>query len=162
VREERSPPTEPPPKILDSEVVLSWARIDDSVRFTGRLHHFVDGQRLGAVPCLAIVQGSTSDELFVHHCDAAWRTLATTPGGRSLDAAKLAVERWYDGAGHLWVDTGTTPAQAAELLQEHWSPFVCSFCGKDPTQILSLIQAPTARICNECVLSFHQWLVTEP
>lgn len=57
---------------MDGATVLEYAIVDDSVTFTGRLHLYHGGKRVGPVPCLAICKNLDMDELLLLHCDTSW------------------------------------------------------------------------------------------
>jgi len=145
-------PSGGPPEIIDSAVVLSWAKVDRSIRFTGRLHLYVAGQRLGKVPRIAIARDRTGS-ILVLFCNRRWRSLGATDRATSLSQTKKFVAQWYEGIDSRWVDTGLTARQARKLLKDYWAPFACSFCGQVDYQ--AIVIATAARICNRCVESFH-------
>ena len=98
-----------PPELLDSAKVLEYAVVDDSVTFTGKLHLFHDGERVGPVPCLAICRDPNFDELLLLHCDSSWNVLAgqiwNSPGASpvtTVDEVKRRAEIYYSGIGRKW------------------------------------------------------------
>ena len=93
----------PPPPVLDSARVISYAFVDDvPFRKWGAL--IVEGRPLEHVPCLAIAAnagGSVGPMLF--HCDGHWNVLGCT-GGDAVDELKARAEKNYPGVGTRWVD----------------------------------------------------------
>ena len=101
----------PPPPVIDSSRVLSYAFVDDiSYRRAGAL--YVDDQLLEHVPRLAICTdlGEDIGPLLVH-CDEEWRVLGTT-SAETVDAIKQCAERTYPGVAARWVDVNVTTEDA--------------------------------------------------
>lgn len=93
----------PPPPVLDSARVISYAFVEDiPYRKWGAL--IVDGQLLEHVPCLAICTNlgeNIGPSLF--HCDSQWNVLGCT-GGDAVDELKARAEKNYPGVEARWVD----------------------------------------------------------
>jgi hypothetical protein len=102
--------SEAPPPIIDGATVLEYAVIDDSVRFTGRLHLYHGEKRVGPVPRLAICKDPDMDDLLLFHCDTSWSVQAAQiwnapgkPAVTSVDEVKRRAEEAYSGLAAKWV-----------------------------------------------------------
>ena len=99
----------PPPPLLDSAKVLEFAVVDSSVRFTGNLHLFHGGERVGPVPCLAIGRDPAVEGLLLFHCDDDWNVLAAqiwnSPDRAvvaTVEEVKQRAEQYYSGISAKW------------------------------------------------------------
>ena len=100
---------EPPDSILEDADVVAFAAVPASAVFTGRLHLFADGVRIGRVPNLAICQPHNERGLFLLHCDESWDMVAIQtwngPGVErimTIEAMKIEAERYYEGLMPSW------------------------------------------------------------
>ena len=99
-----------PPRVLDGAQVLEYAILDSSVRFTGKLHLFHGGKRVGPVPCLAICRDPNLKELLLLHCDENWNVLGgeiwnapDRPPVTTVEEVKVRAENAYAGVTSKWV-----------------------------------------------------------
>src|SRR5262245_22403310 len=98
-----------PPPVLDSARVLEFAVVDSSVRFTGALHLYHGGERVGPVPCLAICRDPNVDGLLLFHCDKNWNVLGAQiwnnpdrPVVATVEGVKERAEEYYSGISSKW------------------------------------------------------------
>jgi hypothetical protein len=98
-----------PPPVLDSARVLEFAVLDESVRFTGKLHLSHGDVRIGAVPGLAICRDPGVDGLLLFHCDENWNVVAAQiwnnpdrPTIATVDEVKERAEKYYSGISSKW------------------------------------------------------------
>jgi hypothetical protein len=120
----------PPPPVLCSARVLAYAVIPDEIPFTDRAIAFIDGERLGRVPCVAIVeafQSSPTDMLLIY-CDEEWGVIAA--GGGDLVSLRRRMELNYPGVSNLWVDMDTPVDVALKYYDEHVGSWRCAVCRK--------------------------------
>jgi hypothetical protein len=103
-----------PPRTIDGAAVLEYAIVDEAVSFTGRLHLYHGGQRVGPVSRLAICKNPDMDELLLFHCDSAWRVqgaqIWNAPGKppmTAVDEVKRRAEDAYAGLSAKWVKLST-------------------------------------------------------
>jgi hypothetical protein len=124
-------PKNPPPPVIDSARVVSYAFVDDiPYRQYGRL--FVGDTLLEAVPRLAIVVNLGKDiGPMLYHCDEEWKVLGTS-GAESVTAVKELAEHNYPGVASRWVYVNTTVEDALRYYDEQTGSLSCSFCGKRP------------------------------
>jgi hypothetical protein len=99
----------PPQQLLEDVDVMAYVVVPDSVQFTGRLRLYVDDERLGRVPCLAICKPRDDPGLLLIHCDAAWEVLRIQAWNapdvekiRTIDEMISTAERYYDGLAEHW------------------------------------------------------------
>jgi hypothetical protein len=99
----------PPGRLLEDADLLAYAAVPASARFTGRLHLFNGGERVGRVPYLAICKPRSEPGLFLLHCDAAWDIVGLQawngPGVErilTVEEMKLQAERFYEGLMQSW------------------------------------------------------------
>jgi len=149
--------TEKPPLAIACARPIAWARTNSPVRFTGRLHLYVDGERLGQVPILVIAKYRKDDEIMLFHCDEEWNTEGAA-GYDSVEEAKQKAERAYEGISAHWKETGYTEEQTESYLDEVFSDDVCTFCAKRPDQADYFYGSGRGRICEECIMQFYDLL----
>ena len=145
----------PPPPELGGAHVLEYAMVDETVRFTGRLHLYVGETRLGSVPRLALGEDLKTGEIMLLHCDDDWEIIAIQPLGKieadrtaALAAARERVEEYYEGISRLWVEHGSSSDEAVSCDQIGQ----CSFCLRCVHDFESAIEGPGGvRICNICL-----------
>lgn len=89
---------------------MAFVVVPDTAKFTGRLHMYVDGKRLGPVPRLAIVRPQREDSLLLLHCDDAWDVLGiqawNAEGVERITSVVEMVnqaENFYSGLREHWV-----------------------------------------------------------
>jgi len=145
----------PPPPVIDSARVISYAFVDDiPYRKWGSLH--VGDRLVEAVPCLAICRNLGKDiGPLLFHCDDQWNTQGTS-GGETVDAAKKRAEKNYPGVAARWVDVNTSVDDALRYYDEQSGNHKCSFCGKRPFELQSWITGKDAVICRACVEDYHR------
>jgi hypothetical protein len=143
-----------PPPVLDMARVIAYAFVDGSVQWTGRQTLFVNKEKLGPVPRLALCQNVSGDlrDILVFHCNEEWDVLGVS-GADTLEAAKASVERAYGGITAKWIETGVTEEAAIAWMREHTKDMSCSFCDRVPGDFEQLIESKsgTVRVCNYCV-----------
>ena len=105
---------EAPPQVIDGAIVLEYAILDESVKFTGRLHLHHAGRRVGPVPRLAICKNPDMDELLLFHCDSTWNVQGAQiwnapdkPPVTSVDEVKRRAEEAYAGLSSKWIRLAT-------------------------------------------------------
>src|ERR1700679_2337429 len=107
----------PPTQIFEDTELLAYVAVPKSARFTGRLHLYVDGERLGAVPFLAICKPCDEEGLLLIHCDSAWEPLGIQAWNgpdvepiKSVGEMKTQAEMYYEGLLPHWVDVASGTA----------------------------------------------------
>jgi hypothetical protein len=151
-----------PPPALDWARVIAYAFVDSDVTWTGRQALYVDGDRLGPVPRLAICQNVFHDTegFLLFFCNAQWDVLGVS-ARPTVDELQESAERWYTGITSKWIHTGITQEAAEKWLRDKNEQYSCSFCRKLPPQVENMIasghdeEPATVRICNECIDKFH-------
>jgi hypothetical protein len=101
-----------PPPILDNAEVLEYAIVDASVRYTGSLHLFHGGERVGPAPCLAICRDPAVEGFMLFHCDKDWNVLGAQiwnnpdrPVASTVEDVKQRAEGYYSGISAKWRTT---------------------------------------------------------
>jgi hypothetical protein len=153
-----------PPPIIGNARVLDYAMVGDAV-FTGTLCLYVNEERLGPVPCLAICESFDGNELLLLHCDAEWDVRGIQAWKKaervinSIEELKSRAEKYYAGISSKWIahDASTEEVEAyqASLMDDTR----CSFCGRSMSDFDSFIEGADARICNLCLTSFYEELI---
>ncbi len=146
-----------PPLLLASERVLAYAVLGHDAPYIERQTNYVNGELLGAVPCIALTENLFSGALNIMSCDERWNVLGVGPQVTSLAEAKQKMERAYPGSSVKWTRTKTNKTEAKRRLREANQPFICSFCGRLPQQVQSVTMGKGACICNICIAA-----ITEP
>lgn len=100
---------EPSRELLEDADLVAYVVVPESAVFTGRLNLYVDGKRLGRVPCLAICRPHDGLGLLLLHCDASWEILGVqawnAPGVTNIltiDEMMNVAERYYAGIAEYW------------------------------------------------------------
>ena len=110
------------------------------------------------VPRLAICVNLGKDiGPMLFHCDDAWNVLGTS-GSSTVESVKARAEENYPGVSKRWVDLNTSSEEALQYYDAHSDGLRCSFCGKRPFEIQSLVEGKSANICGSCVEEFHESL----
>jgi hypothetical protein len=148
------PAQPPPPPVLYSARVLSYAVLGEDVIYTGRNLILVDGKPLGSVPRLAICRDLHDDSILLQYCDDEWNPLGVSNHGSVEDARRYA-ELNYAGSDSCWVSSSYTDADVERELDEVWGDERCSFCGKRPFQVDRLFHGKAAYICDVCIRKFY-------
>ena len=158
-----------PPRIIDSSKLLEYAFNDADVLFTDNICLFIgsstdgDHERLGEVPCLAIVAPYyKKDEYLLVFCDEAWRVKGVI-AFESFDEAKLKAERGYVGISKKWKKSPYSQEEVHEFLRmeydvdptSEWWRSRCSFCDRDDTEFENLVSGKYASICDRCVSDIY-------
>jgi hypothetical protein len=99
----------PPEDLLKDADVVAYVVVPASAHFTGRLNLYVDGERVGRVPCLAICKPHDDPGHWLLHCDASWEPIGIQ-AWNSPDVAKILTidemisiaERYYSGLAEHW------------------------------------------------------------
>jgi len=146
----------PPPPALDCAHAIEYAVVDASVRFEQRHWLNVGGEWLGAVPRLAICRNLDESQFMVFHCGEDWNVLGVASGYDTIADAKARAERSYHGLMQKWTPTGHSVDDALGYVKERFKGHECSFCGRLPLQYDSAIGGPGVRICNHCIVEFHE------
>lgn len=149
-----------PPPVLDSAHVIGYAIVDDSVVYTGKRALNLDNELLGSVSRLAIGQNLADGAYLLLYCDETWSVLGVS-GGDSIEEIKRTAEKAYKGITQKWQPSEVSKEQAQQYQDELMGGLVCSFCGKRPEQIQSIVRSAHAAICNECVAAFHRDLSSD-
>jgi hypothetical protein len=146
---------EPPPPVLNSARVLSYAFVDDiPYRQWGAL--YVGDELLEHVPCLAICVNLGKDiGPLLFHCDSDWNVLGTS-GAKTVQATKEHAEKNYPGVASRWVDVNTSVEDALRYYDEQVEGSKCSFCGKRPFDLDNWIEGNGAMICRGCVENYYR------
>jgi hypothetical protein len=148
-------PQSPPPPVIDSARVLSYACVDDiSYRKWGAL--YIGDVLVEKVPRLAICVSLGKDigpRLF--HCDDQWNVLGTS-GADTVEAVKTRAEKNYPGVSARWIDVNTSVEEALRYYDEQSGGSKCSFCGRRPFDVSGWIEGERATICRGCVEDFHR------
>jgi hypothetical protein len=148
--------TKPPP-VLTGTIVLEYVIVDQMQQYLELGPLLVGDEVIGKVPGLAICESQDHSGFDVLHCDEEWNVLAGTFGHESVPAAKAKAELSYPGLHDKWLATNYTEQDVTGYWREH-ADETCSFCGRNPYQIESLITtaagAAEAGICNHCVEEF--------
>ncbi|MBK8069805.1 MAG: ClpX C4-type zinc finger protein [Rhodanobacteraceae bacterium] len=154
-----------PPPVLDSSRVLRYAVVDNSVNFTNRIKLNVAGEWLGKVPRLAISKNYVvPDDYLLLFCGESWEVLGVI-SGENIEMLMAKAERGYEGIKNLWIEHPASDEQVAEYLENEygvdpnseWWKCICSFCGKDQTEVGGMFEGKRSTICHECV----RWLSSE-
>jgi hypothetical protein len=140
----------PPPPVIDSARVLSYAFVDDiPYRKYGRLY---SGDTLvEKVPRLAICANLGKDiGPMLFHCDDQWNSVASS-GDKSVGLVKALAEQNYPGVAARWVDLNTSVEDALQYYDDHIDGRKCSFCGKRAFETRGWVEGKSAIICRDCV-----------
>lgn len=143
----------PPPVTCGEERVIHFAILDDSVGY--RAGHFLDGEGINKVPCLAICQYEGRRIVTLYCCDAHGDFLSTIGDCDSLAAAKQRAERIWPGSLACWTEAQFTQDDVNCYLDECQH---CTFCNRTPSQrrAQTFYGLGRARICGSCVENFHE------
>jgi hypothetical protein len=90
-----------PPVVIDSSVVLFYAVVDASVRYTARTFVIVDGKIIDPAPRLAITRNLYEGDILVCRCDDDWNVLGVAAFD-SVEEAQLETEKAYAGITAKW------------------------------------------------------------
>ena len=136
--------------------------------FTNRISLFIGDENdmypLGEMPCLAICSNyNVPQDILLFFCNAEWEpqgVIAFT----SIDEAKLRAERGYRGISKKWKESPYTDDEIADFLRDvyevdpnsEWWKMICSFCGKDQSEVQQMLSTEKATICRQCVEDFYQ------
>ena len=137
------------PPALDCARLLYYAVLDRTIKFSGRTLLFVDGEELGAVPCLAICEDQHPPGFLLFHCTSDWRVLGCS-AHESVSESRDRAERIYSGVSARWVDANVSPEAADVFLNKLFKGQRCSRCGKRPDEVNSLTQEGARWTCSEC------------
>jgi len=141
------------PEILSGERVVAYALIDASVDYVEQRRFFVDDEPLGRVPRLAICDEAASGNALLLHCDEAWNVLGAEVFKSKAEAMSSASTA-YPGIESRWVEMEATEIQRVSVLGDESGDMACSFCGKRPREVDSMLEGKSAFICNECAKKF--------
>lgn len=156
---------QPPPPVLDSARTLWYAVKDEDVIFIDRISLYIDGERLGEVPCLAICENySKEKEIFLLFCDTEWNSKGVI-SFKTVEEAKAKAERGYQGISAKWIHAESSQEEVSSYLREvyevdpttEWWSLSCSFCGKEDVEV---IKGKKAQICHECIKLCYR-IITE-
>lgn len=141
--------TQNPPPVLDCARVLDYAVLDSGVEFSGHSLLFVNGQELGAVPCIAVCEDMKTSDILLFHCAADWNVLGCS-AHPSVGDAKLRAEHVYRGVASRWVHANVSRDAARTFLDDQFGHKECSICGKRPYEVNSILQRGSVWICDRC------------
>jgi hypothetical protein len=139
-----------PPPVLDCARILYYAAVDRSAEFAGHTGVFVDGNEVGRVPRLAIVEDPNTAEFLLFHCKESWRVVACS-GHPTIAAAKKRAKGIYPGLSSHWIKSGVTKKQAEEFLNQLFADRLCHGCNRRPDQVRQILRKGPVRICNLCI-----------
>jgi hypothetical protein len=140
----------PPPPVIDSARVLSYADVDDiPYQKHGRLY---SGDRLiEKVPRLAICVNLGRDiGPLLFHCDEDWAVLGAT-GRDTVAECKARAEKNYPGVAACWIDLDTPMDIALEYYDAQTDNLQCSFCGRRSFDFNGYVEVNDVCICRHCV-----------
>jgi hypothetical protein len=146
----------PPPPVIDSARVVSYAFVDDiPYRKWGALYR--GDQLVEHVPRLAICLNLGKDiGPLLFHCDEDWTSLGTS-GAKTIAEVKERAEKNYPGVASRWVDLNTSVEDALNYYDEQIESLKCSFCGKRPFEIEGgWVEGTKAAICRECIEKYYR------
>lgn len=146
-----------PPPLIDCARVLEYAVLDETVTYSGHSSLFRDGKEVGPAPCLAICQDLSDSSVLLLHCSRDWTALGVTEYP-TVSEARDRAERIYPGLSTRWIETHVTEQEVARYREEMWRDQECSFCGKRPDEVNSMIEKNTTRICDLCIAKFHHMM----
>jgi hypothetical protein len=146
-----------PPPVLDCARVLHYARIDRSVRYSGRTLLFVRGGELGRVPRLAIAEQEGSAGVLLFHCRKDWRVLGCSAHSSVAEAKKRA-ESIYLGLSTHWIKSGVTKQKAEQFLDSLFGAKRCAGCGRRPDQVRQLVSKRKLLVCDRCIRELLEML----
>ena len=150
-----------PPPVIAGMYVLEFAHADRTVRFEQRQTLNVGGKWLGRVPFLVIcvaLEKTDKTEFAIQHCDRNWYPLGIAGGYKSVKEAKERIERSYHGISKKWTKQSISKRKARALYEAELKAESCSFCGRVPFEVISMVAGSTVSICNYCVESFHEMI----
>jgi hypothetical protein len=161
-----SAPRQPPPPVIDSARLLSYAFTDDDdVEFTDRINLHTSEGRLGRVPCLAITLNYyIPGDVLLEFCDTDWTSKGVI-AFTSVEEARTKAERGYRGITNKWIESPYSDAQVSDFLRDvyevdpkaEWWKTMCSFCGKDIDEG-QLVVGLRATICSKCIHELYATL----
>ena len=143
----------PPPVLLAGTRLLEYASADETVAYTDKSLLYVDGKLLGRVPHLAICESLEDPEIFLLYCDEHWALLGLA-GFDTIEEARRRAESEYHGITDKWIDAKVSKEDVERYVAELYRNERCSFCGRKPLEIRSMVSSSTARICDQCITSF--------
>ena len=145
---------EPPPPVIDSARVLSYAFVDDiTYHRYGSL--YVDGVLLEQVPRLAICLNLGQDMgPLLYHCDQDWNVLGAS-GADTVEEVKQRAEKNYPGVATKWIDVNVSVEDALKYYDSDTGGLKCSFCGKRPFEVKGMVEGNGAIICTNCVEDYY-------
>ena len=140
-----------PPPVLDDSRVIAYAIIERPVKYSGRSNLLINGKEVGRVPRLVIARSFREKQFLLLHCSRSWAVLGSMGGFRSGSEAKRRAERIYPGISAAWNTSAVTAREARTYRNAMWKGQECSFCGRLPYEIQSMVQGRNAKICDICV-----------
>jgi hypothetical protein len=140
----------PPPPVLCSARLLAYAIIPDDIPFTDRAISFIGNERLGRVPCVAIVESlqTSASDLLLLYCDDEWGSIAASGG--DMASLKQRMELNYPGVSALWVDVNTPVDVALTYYDQQIESWRCAVCRKRAFDIDVLYRDGEVVVCAEC------------
>jgi hypothetical protein len=101
------------PSDIGGAQVLYYTKIDERHHVTGKCHHAVGRQVMGAAAGLAICQYPGEDSYYLFYCDRQWNVVTDTWHETIKDALQQA-EFEYEGVSATW-------RRAAEPVNERFN-----------------------------------------
>lgn len=140
-------------------MVVAYATVDSSIRFSDGGGPLLDGKPLGRVPRLAIARSGS--EVWLMHCSRAWKVLGVSACS-SVSEAEQSAERSYPGIFRKWQRMRISKHQSEAFLNALWKDQECSFCHRRPDQVKKIVAGRGVRICDICIREIRRKMSDEP
>lgn len=160
-----------PPPIIDTAKLIIFASNDEDVEYTDRidLHASTSENgfvRIGEMPNLAITRTYYDNSYLLMICDEGWNAKGVIQFA-TIEEAKIKAERGYKGLNEKWQDSPYSQQEIDDFLRDEygvdprseWWAMICSFCGKNDSELQVLFQGKHATICKNCVKRFYEELI---
>lgn len=85
-----------PPLYIDGAVTIWYICLNSEYRYVQNVNHYVDGNRMGAAPVLAICHYPDDTGYYLFRYDGTWKTITDTYHD-SVEAAMAQAAFEYDG-----------------------------------------------------------------
>jgi hypothetical protein len=157
-----------PPPVIDSAKLIAFASNDNDVEFTNKINLFVGKKDnlkpVGEVDKLAICANyADTNEVFLFFCDTQWEPKGVSVL-TSVEEAKIKAERGYKGISGKWKSSPYSEKEVNNYLRNEyqvdpdskWWIIICSFCGKNESEVDEMISSGKASICKACVEGFYE------
>ena len=155
----------PPLSIWLPSYVIEYALIPSTIKHIPSKKIWAGNRWLGAVPRLAISKDYYSGEFHLDHCDDEWQSLSSVESRTDIEEIKIIAEKHYPGISDSWIKTGYKESDAKIERNIIVKDNACSFCNKSiddmDSEITSMVGINEPRICNICILEFHNGIINE-